>query len=424
MSRPSFGEEYRLSSQFDEVRRTLLQDQFADRLSKPLRHWVLPSDRRLPLAFLDRTLEHLLASSFSDLSATPGIGQKKINSLVTLLFRATRDEPPTAVAVVASGDGQPSVTSGPVDWQKFDPSMVSEALWSEWREAVRRRGIADECLGRLAPSLQRLPTVIWNAPLRNYLDLTVDEIRALRTHGEKRVRCVLEVFHAVYHAMQGVATEAEVREALTAPRIREIQQWVDACLQSNHLPSEDEVRERFVTPLLEQLEVDSGETVHRLASERLGLSGPARSVREQARQLEVTRARVYQLLDDCAKVLGVRWPAGRAKLDQLTTHFASIEGDHGVLRLFFSLRELCYPVKQLDDRSNARRRSDAADRLERAEGLAGAETNAAPSPVADSMGTAGRVTPGAMADGEIQIRRAERPEIETSAKIPVADGTP
>jgi hypothetical protein len=272
--------------------------------------------------------------------------------------------------------------------------------------------------------LQRLPTVIWNAPLRNYLDLTVDEIRALRTHGEKRVRCVLEVFHAVYHAMQGVATEAEVREALTAPRIREIQQWVDACLQSNHLPSEDEVRERFVTPLLEQLEVDSGETVHRLASERLGLSGPARSVREQARQLEVTRARVYQLLDDCAKVLGVRWPAGRAKLDQLTTHFASIEGDHGVLRLFFSLRELCYPVKQLDDRSNARRRSDAADRLERAEGLAGAETNAAPSPVADSMGTAGRVTPGAMADGEIQIRRAERPEIETSAKVPVADGTP
>jgi len=411
MSRSSFGEEYRLSSQFDEVRRTLLQVQFADRLSKPLRHWVLPSDRRLPLAFLNRTLEELLASSFSDLSATPGIGQKKINSLVTLLHRATRDEPPTAVSVAAAGDGHASAASGSVDWHKFDPSMVSEALWSEWREEVRRRGIGDECLGRLAPSLQRLPTVIWHAPLRNYLDLTVDEIRALRTHGEKRVRCVLEVFHSVYHALQGVALEQTIREVLTAPRIRTIQQWVESRLASPELPSEQEVRDQFVTPLLEQLEVDSGTTVHRLASERLGLTGAARSVREQARQLEVTRARVYQLLDDCGKVLSVRWPDGRVKLDQLTTHFASIEGDHAGLRLFFSLRELCYPVKQLDHRSPARRRSDAADRLEQADG---------PEHAANGESLAA----GEAADAAVQIRRAERVEKETPAPVPVVEGAP
>ena len=52
-----------------------------------------------------------------------------------------------------------------------------------------------------SPSLQELPTVIWNSPLSTFLDYSLAELRQLKTYGEKRVRVVLEVFHAVHEAV-------------------------------------------------------------------------------------------------------------------------------------------------------------------------------------------------------------------------------
>ncbi|MFI4876620.1 MAG: hypothetical protein ACIALR_14820, partial [Blastopirellula sp. JB062] len=54
-----------------------------------------------------------------------------------------------------------------------------------------------------------------------------------------------------------------------------------------------------------------------LAVGRLGLGGKPQSVRMQARMLGVTRARIYQLLEDCSKVMSVRWPEGQALLAAL-----------------------------------------------------------------------------------------------------------
>ena len=317
MARASSVEEMRLGERFDEVRSQLLQAEFADRLAKPLEYWVLPSDRRLPLALLNRSLQDLLATPFAELTATPGIGQKKISSLVKLLDRATRDEPPLQ-SVGAETDRVAGGTrrGGPVDPTVFDPAIVSEALWTEWRQSVGQFGIDDETLGRLAPSLQRLPTVIWQTPIRHYLDHSVAEIRRLRTHGEKRVRCVLEVFHSVYHRLQRLTpsvSNEEIRRQLTPQCVRDLAAWVERRLAATELPTSAEVQDEFVRPLLDLIEIDCGETVCHLVAERLGFRGEPRSVREQARQLGVTRARVYQLLDDCGKVLAVRWPAGTAE---------------------------------------------------------------------------------------------------------------
>jgi hypothetical protein len=111
-------------------------------LSKPLAYWALPNDRRLPLAFLGRTLGDLLSTPFEELSATPGIGQKKISSLVKLLHRATRDEPPAVpfgltdlAAEIHNGGGSNGNSNGGSG--RFDPALVSEALWSRWRDAVK-----------------------------------------------------------------------------------------------------------------------------------------------------------------------------------------------------------------------------------------------------------------------------------------------
>ena len=100
---------------------------------------------------------------------------------------------------------------------------------------------------------------------------------------------------------------------------------------------------------MDLIETDCGSTVANLVSDRLGLLGSARSVREQARELTVTRARIYQLLDDCGKIMGVRWPEGSELLDRVADHFSKLPGDHQSLRLFFGLRELCFPSKQRDE---------------------------------------------------------------------------
>ncbi len=71
-------EELQVISRFESLRKILLSQQYADHLKKPLAYWALPADRRLPLALLGRTLEDLLQTPFSELSNTPGIGQKKI----------------------------------------------------------------------------------------------------------------------------------------------------------------------------------------------------------------------------------------------------------------------------------------------------------------------------------------------------------
>ena len=76
-----------------------------------------------------------------------------------------------------------------------------------------------------------------------------------------------------------------------------------------------------------------------LASARLCLDQNSPSVKQQAETIGVTRARVYQLLEDCAKVMDVRWPEGRWLFAPLATRFGSSDPEtiglvHGIVDLF------------------------------------------------------------------------------------------
>ena len=87
-------EDFRIVSSFQTVSSQLKEGKYADRMEKPLAFWALPNDRRLPLALLGRSIKELIDTPFEEIAATPGIGQKKIGSLVKLLNRATKDHPP------------------------------------------------------------------------------------------------------------------------------------------------------------------------------------------------------------------------------------------------------------------------------------------------------------------------------------------
>ena len=109
MNRATSAEEYKQISSFQAVSKLLGQERFADRMERPLAFWAMPNDRRLPLAFLGRPLHNLLSTPFEDLAGTPGVGRKKIGTMLQLLHRATKDHPP---AMPYSGTGTERKSTG------------------------------------------------------------------------------------------------------------------------------------------------------------------------------------------------------------------------------------------------------------------------------------------------------------------------
>lgn len=332
------NDRYRLVGTYERLRKALLERPDDGRLDKALSYWVLPTDRRLPIAFLDRPLRDLLSQPLDELMATPGVGHKKILGFFDLLKRASKASSPDAPFGLSNQDTakrqKPAATGG------FDASIVSESLWTQWCETVQRYGMGPEKLGRLAPSLQALPTVIWHSRLDEYVDRSLAEIRSLKTHGEKRVNAILEVFCTVHEAL-ATATLQENIDVIIVPRfIPLLTRWLLETVQRPELPPVDELHKRIVKPMIHQIKIDLGDQVAGLASTRLCLDENAPSVKQQAERIGVTRARVYQLLEDCAKVMDVRWPEGRWLFAPLATRFGASDPEtiglvHGIIDLFY-----------------------------------------------------------------------------------------
>jgi hypothetical protein len=332
---------------FHRLRDTLLANRFRDRLSKPLAFWALPNDRRLPQALLEYPLEDVLARSFDELAATRGIGQKKLESLFVLLARAAGDQAPGADLVEVqnkpadenwSNDGGASHDVG-----NFNPGVVSEALWQLWQASVREAAIAGMTIGWIVPSLDRVPSVIWQAPLSRYADRSLTEIRAMRTHGVKRMGVILQAFYFVHRAWQETHSEEAVRAMLAPKFVAPIESWIAECAAEKRAVSEDGLRTQLVEPLLAQIELDCGELVSKLARDRVGLDGRPMSVRSQARRLIVTRARIYQIFEQCGKAMEVRWPNGRLRLRELEGIVFRRPAEIVAARMLAAIIELCYP---------------------------------------------------------------------------------
>lgn len=64
------GDRYRLDGTYERLRRALLEAPDDGRLDRALSYWVLPTDRRLPIAFLDRDLRELLELPLEELMGT------------------------------------------------------------------------------------------------------------------------------------------------------------------------------------------------------------------------------------------------------------------------------------------------------------------------------------------------------------------
>lgn len=343
MTKSPSADDVKLRASFENSRNILSGPEFADRLEKPLAFWTLPSDRRLPLAFLPRNLGDLLAQPYDELAATSGIGKKKMQTLVRLLGRAIKND--SSDLTPFPGEKKSRKEGEAV----FDADSVSELVWLQWRQLVQSRGLSYERVGRLCPALREVPTVIWQTQLGYYLNYTLADIRMLKTHGEKRVRVVLEVFHAIHKILTTIEPLAGLAIRLAPKFAIEVENGIAALRTQNAPPTQEQVERVVVEPILRQLELDCGDTVSALVKERLGIGLPAgtkpMSVRVQARQLGVTRARVYQLLEECSHVMQVRWPEGRRQLDDFGQWLDEVYASAESANLLASLRELLFPLK-------------------------------------------------------------------------------
>lgn len=334
-------EQLQAVARYEEIRKTLLNDGGDDRLEKPLAHWVLPADRRLPLALLGRTLNDLLEAGLDELAATPGVGRKKIRSFLNLLARVAES------STEGNGNGAEHEHRSPAESASaadFDPDSVSENVWNQWQETVRRCGFADEPLGRVAPTLRNMTRVIWQTPLADYLDVPLAEMRERRTYGEKRVRAVLEVFFELHRLAANLGIQRELTVRLVPRHVDRVQCWVGHCLQRAELPGAAELFECYLVPLVEQLRHDASPQIVRLAEIRLGVSGPVTSVRQTARRMGLTRARIYQLLNETNDILAIRWPLGRCQTYHLLDRLDAEGPPRTSLDQFHAAVELFYPA--------------------------------------------------------------------------------
>jgi hypothetical protein len=348
-------EQYRLANSFASLCSTLSQRRYADRIGRPLGNWVLPDDRQLPNALLGHSVETIIHTPLSKVRSTRGIGDKKLRSMIKLLARVAGDDPshdglkrsPVEYAPAGGRAGTSARSAGgsgghAASHREFNAAGVSEAIWERWCETVKNAEIEDEALGRFAPSLRSLSTVIWNAPLGTYANRSLRSIRRMKTHGLKRVHAILEVFHSIDERIADAGGAAASRSLLLPQVVLSAGPWLDETLDSEDLPDADDVLKGLVVPLLHQIRIDAGDDRAEMAKARIGIDQPCRDVRILSEHARVTRARVYQRIDQCSQIMEVRWPEGRERVGRLAEKFESIDKTHAARRLLDDAMLLCF----------------------------------------------------------------------------------
>jgi len=179
-----------------------------------------------------------------------------------------------------------------------------------------------------------------------YTQSSLSDIRAMKTHGEKRVRAILEVFHAVHVLVAEMGIQEHLVVRIYPRLINGVEEWIGQALQTPGVSTTQELFDHVVRPLLEQVRTDATQQIASLAENRLGISAPITSVRQAARSMGLTRARVYQLLNEINDIMAVRWPNGRHQMyelrEKLVSESKTMEAPPD-LQQFFAAIELFYP---------------------------------------------------------------------------------
>jgi hypothetical protein len=319
-------------SAFERVRQKLLCDPHDGRLDEVLGRWVRPDDRSLPLGFLGWTLRELLLTPFQHLKETRGVGPKKISCLIELLERAAGLESEGCETTLVPGSLRATTSSlsrGPSPAAEIELTATgmspTEVIWDQWRAAVTAHGLGPLTLGRLAHSLRELPRPMWHTPLSSYADLTLDDLCRLHAHGERRLSAIFLIFCSLYTLIGERDMAGHLCVTVEPKFVRQLDGWTKRWLNSSELPGPDEVNRGFVTPIVEQLRIDAGDSLAEMALACIGASHPT------PRLLDIGRARPrfdqnWYYLDKMQAIINARWIEGAARVDELVVQLRARRG--------------------------------------------------------------------------------------------------
>ena len=106
--------------------------------------------------------------------------------------------------------------------------------------------------------------------------------------------------------------------------------------------------DNLVGLLLEQVRIDATQQIASLAENRLGISEPDHERSPGGAGMGLTRARVYQLLNEINDIMAVRWPHGRHQMYELREKLPRVRievrwNSPPDLQQFLAAVELFYP---------------------------------------------------------------------------------
>jgi hypothetical protein len=277
----------------------LRDDRYAAHQCKPIANWAQLDDRRLPHALLALTISELVVCPFKELAATPGIGPRKISSLLELLGRAVVDLPhernasqsPCTMDTEAAKTISARVPNTRVlddsrgNKPQFDETHVSNADWQRWQRTAAAHGLLDVTVGQVVSSLRDVPSVLWETPFGEFQGSTLDNLRGRKTYGDKRVRAIMPVFFDIHQQLPTTVPTGPMSIQLRPRFAIDIEAWLFPLYCRDASPTLEELRSNLVLPILNQVLSDGGEALHRVAWGRVGVEASPESVRRQAKVL-------------------------------------------------------------------------------------------------------------------------------------------
>ncbi|MBS0208712.1 MAG: hypothetical protein JSS27_07140 [Planctomycetes bacterium] len=304
------------AQRFEQLREHLAQHRESLDADKPLAYWSLPVDRWLPRPLLQRPLDDVLALSWHDVQQIPSIGPRKLATLVQLLSRAlqqsraeSQSTPNVSIDVVVATAAERTNSA-------FDPQAVAEHTWEQWRREAVAHELESAPLGQFVRSLRHLPRTSWRTPLGNYTRLTLAEIRLLRAHGRKRMAAIIRVFHELHRAISSGAKLSPSAPAV--PAVTEVhKQWQDRLAANDEVSLPPNWQATLLDALLRQTTIDLGSHIAELARKLVAIRLAQPGLVSVHHPLGLSRARAYQILNDVALAVRLRWPTGGRELRQL-----------------------------------------------------------------------------------------------------------
>lgn len=303
----------------------------------PLLRWVQPEDRGVPFALVRQPVGTLLNSSFEQLADTPGVGLRKLAMLIELLERV-RESSCDGSTLAMNSNRHPTMTS-----KQKTSSLSKRSQWLKDVAAIRRAGLEDVPLGRLAPSLIAIPRSLWETPLSRFTALEYESLFSIPYFGPRRIESVISIVGDTAHIAGQARGSDPLDELVLTPQIQKAQCYLGSWIQSGKKLIYEAVVRELVGTLMEQLAVDNGRRAVVVACHLLNVP----LEREYATNgidvcgiEEMSRPRISQIKNDIYEIFKIRWPQRKDLLDAAIAKAIDLKVDSRIVSLFWGLREL------------------------------------------------------------------------------------